>query len=126
MRFSGPHTRREVQDRAIVPMINVVFLLLIFFLMSATLAPPDPFGITPPVSEGAERDPLPLTLHISSEGALSYSGAQGAAIWSLLEDHEGPLHLRVDAAFPAADLAAVIPRIGDAGISEIRLVTVRP
>ena len=41
---SRPHTPRE----SVVPMINVVFLLLIFFLMTAQITAPTPVEVTPP------------------------------------------------------------------------------
>lgn len=126
MTFERPPQRNPAQDRAIVPMINVVFLLLIFFLMSATLAPPDPFDITPPTSDGAETDRQPLTLHVSASGDFAYSGHEGEAIWPALATHEGALPLRVDTAFSAAELAALLPRLAEAGLTDIHLLTVRP
>ncbi|NHX27772.1 biopolymer transporter ExbD, partial [Escherichia coli] len=41
------HPRRD-RGENIVPMINVVFLLLIFFLMTAQIGPPAPIDVTPP------------------------------------------------------------------------------
>ena len=51
MQFPDPPRRKPPES--IVPMINVVFLLLIFFLMTAQIAPPDPFEINPPDSAQA-------------------------------------------------------------------------
>ena len=53
MNFAPPRNPRMAQDRAIVPMINVVFLLLVFFLMTASLTPPPPREITAPVAPHA-------------------------------------------------------------------------
>lgn len=117
---------RSSQDRAIVPMINVVFLLLIFFLMSATLSPPEPFPITPPTAEGAQADPAPGTLYISATGDLAFDGALDEAVWPLIGAHSGPLPIRADAGLPATDLAALLPRLTEAGITDIRLLTVQP
>jgi biopolymer transport protein ExbD len=125
MRLPAPKPRAS-QDRAIVPMINVVFLLLIFFLMSATLAPPEPFEVTPPTADGPQTDPQPGTLYISSEGALAFNEARDSAIWSRLADHDGPLPIRADAAWPATDLASLLPRLAEVGITDIQLLTVSP
>jgi biopolymer transport protein ExbD len=125
MKLPAPKQRAS-QDRAIVPMINVVFLLLIFFLLSATLAPPDPFDVTPPSADGPQTDPQPGTLYISSAGEMAFDGLQGTAIWPALGAHTGPLPIRADAAWPAADLAALLPRLAEVGITDLRLVTVRP
>ena len=46
----GPPPRRATAE-PVVAMINVVFLLLCFFMMTATLVRPSPFEVAPPVSE---------------------------------------------------------------------------
>ncbi len=125
MRFSAPKTRAP-QDRAIVPMINVVFLLLIFFLMSATLAPPDPFEVMPPTADGSRTDPLPGTLYISAAGDFAFNTARNEAVWPLLATLSDPLPIRADAAWPATDLAALLPRLAAVGITDILLLTVSP
>lgn len=125
MRLPAPKPRAS-QDRAIVPMINVVFLLLIFFLMSATLAPPDPFEVTPPTADGPQTDSQPGTLYISASGELAFNEARDAAIWPLLATYTDPLPIRADAAWPAAELAALLPRLAEVGITDIRLLTVSP
>lgn len=125
MRFARPKPRAS-QDRAIVPMINVVFLLLIFFLMSATLAPPEPFEITPPRAEGPQTDTQPDTLYVSAEGVFAFNAVQGDAVFAALASHDGVLSIRADAAWPATDLAALLPRLADVGITDIRLLTVVP
>ena len=53
MRFAPPGARPRRPRESAVPMINIVFLLLIFFLMTATIAPPAPFAVTPPAAERA-------------------------------------------------------------------------
>ncbi|MBL4543543.1 MAG: biopolymer transporter ExbD, partial [Rhodobacteraceae bacterium] len=61
MRLAAPRPTRPREP--VVPMINVVFLLLIFFLMAAVIAPPEPFGVTlpraaaddPPATGGARQ-----------------------------------------------------------------------
>ena len=47
MDFAPRRPARPAREN-IVPMINVVFLLLVFFVMTAQIAPPDPFDIAPP------------------------------------------------------------------------------
>ncbi len=43
-----PEPPRRPRAESILPMINVVFLLLIFFLMTSRLAQPDPVEVAPP------------------------------------------------------------------------------
>src|SRR5690606_8364618 len=77
MNFEPPP--RPPQAESVVPMINVVFLLLIFFLMSAQLTPPDPFGVEPPVSAEGEPSAPPLILPVSAAGVVAFGEAEGEA-----------------------------------------------
>lgn len=126
--FGAPQKPRGGQDRAIVPMINVVFLLLIFFLMTASLTPPPPLDISAPVAEAAPTDPLPGTLYIGGDGTLSFNGLTGDAALTALGAAlpDGPLPIMADAAYPAVDLARLLPRFATLGVSDIRLMTVLP
>ncbi|UOA27768.1 biopolymer transporter ExbD [Pseudosulfitobacter sp. DSM 107133] len=113
--------RRAAEN--IVPMINVVFLLLIFFLMSAQIAPPDPIDVTVPdsTSEAAPLDPN--ALYVGADGTLAYGGATGDAALAALSDHQGVLPLRADAALPATKLAALLPKLAAAGVDGVELIT---
>lgn len=128
MIFDTPHRPRAGQDRAIVPMINVVFLLLIFFLMTASLTPPPPLDIRAPTADLPRSDPQHGTLYVAADGTLAFNGATGdsalAALAAMLPD--GPLPVMADAAYPAANLARLVPRLAALGVSDIRLIAVQP
>ena len=54
-----------------VPLINIVFLLLIFFMLSTTLVAPDKIPIEAPESESSdEQKDAGLTITISDKGKL--------------------------------------------------------
>lgn len=128
MIFDTPARPRGGQDRAIVPMINVVFLLLIFFLMTASLTPPPPQGITAPTAEAPQTDPQPGTLYITADGTLTFDGTTGEGAIAMIEAAapEGGLPILADAAYPAAELAQLLPRLARAGVRDIHLITVQP
>nr|WP_275403030.1 biopolymer transporter ExbD [Roseibacterium persicicum] len=108
-------------------MINVVFLLLIFFLMTASLTPPPPLDIAPPVAEAPLAEPAPGTLYIAADGTLAYGDQTGdGALAALAGAPPDPLPVMADAAYPAAELARLLPRLAAAGVEAIRLVTVQP
>ncbi|RYG90752.1 biopolymer transporter ExbD [Loktanella sp. IMCC34160] len=120
---------RPARPRAesIVPMINVVFLLQIFFLMTAQIAPPDPVDVTPPEASAEAAVRQPGILFIGPDGTPYFNGAIGDAALAALEGRDdAPLPIRADAALPAADLAALLPRLAAAGVSQIDLLTVQP
>jgi biopolymer transport protein ExbD len=146
MDFAPPPRRRAAEN--LLPMINVVFLLLVFFLITAKLAPPDPLPVTLPAAaagqdaEGAAEPALYLGADgglatLTPAGALSHASdaeamaalAQGrAALCARLDCALEPpvLILRADAAAPAARLAELLPGLAAAGFAAVDLVTVRP
>ncbi|MBR9765633.1 MAG: biopolymer transporter ExbD [Rhodobacteraceae bacterium] len=126
MNFLPPARRPRAES--IVPMINVVFLLLIFFLMTSRLAPPEPFAVEPPTaSEGAEAVETPV-LFLSPEGEAGFREARGeAAIAAFVAEvqaqgsEEAP-QLRADAAVEAAVVARTLKALTGAGLSKVALV----
>ena len=118
-RFAPP--RRRMRAENVVPMINVVFLLLIFFLISAQIAPAPPFDLRQAEAEDGARQTLHnQTLWIDASGALAYQNARGEAVWALLQE---PLQIQADADVPARDVARVLTRLGQVGIADVTLIT---
>ncbi len=124
MQFSAP--RRRTRSENIVPMINVVFLLLIFFLMTARIAPPDPIEITPPAADaGDAAGTRAAVLMVGADGELAFAGVRGEAVFDALAglDRTAPLLIRADADLPARDLAALLPRLAGMGFADLSLAT---
>ena len=127
MQFSQPRPQPRPREN-IVPMINVVFLLLIFFLMTAQIAPPEPFETTPPPSSSEMPADGPATLYIAADGTLAFLQALGAdAVFAALAlaPHDGPLLIRADAGLSADQLAGLLARLAAVGIAQVALVTTR-
>ena len=117
-----PPPRRRHRADADVPTINLVFLLLVFFLLTATLAPPDPLGVEPPGGAGAPAAPSGV-LSVGADGTLVFADARGeAALAALAARGPGPLTLRADARLPGAALATLLPRLHAAGATRVDLV----
>ena len=79
-----PEAPRRPARESIIPMINVVFLLLIFFLMTAEIAPPQPFAVTPPRASTAAPAARGVTLYISAGGQVGFRDRTGPAALALL------------------------------------------
>lgn len=127
----GPDGRRP-RGEAIIPMINIVFLLLIFFLITATLTPPEVSDIAPPVSASGEEREVTQPLLVDADGAIRWGRAEGdaafagiAAAWAgAAERGESPtLVIRADANAPGAAIAAILTRLAEAGVTSSALVT---
>jgi len=134
MDFSDPPRVRPQEN--LLPMINVVFLLLIFFLISARMTPPEPFDIIPPASVAEAEARGDFTLFLAADARIGFRDTVGqaalSALAAALSDHcatvectTAPprLTLRADAALPAARLAQVLPQLAGLGFAQIELVT---
>ncbi|MEM7269944.1 MAG: biopolymer transporter ExbD [Pseudomonadota bacterium] len=123
MDFSEPRATRPSEP--FVPMINVVFLLLIFFLMTAQIAPPEPFDLSPPKTE-AGGDPVGQTvLFLSPDGEFGFMEQRGgeAIDAAMAVAAEGSLKLRVDGGMEARVLAARLKQLTEAGALSVELLT---
>lgn len=68
------NTNASASDENLIPLINIVFLILIFFLAAATLRPFTARQISPASSTSAEKaGPLTYTLMIEKSGRLLYA-----------------------------------------------------
>lgn len=120
----APLPRRRPKE-AIVPMINVVFLLLIFFLISAQITPPAPFEVTLPDATGGTAAVPADTLHIDADGQLAFNASRGEAVYDALAARATPdaaLLIRADAALDAAILARLLPELAARGVSAVELL----
>lgn len=120
-----PPPRREPGE-SIVPMINVVFLLLIFFLMTAQIAPPEPFELALPEAEAPGDAAADLALYIGPDGALFHDGAQGDAALTAAAMAEGPLPIRADGGLEAAALARILSQLASRGASRVEITVAAP
>lgn len=116
--------RRTARASDVVPMINIAFLLLIFFLVMARMVPPDPFDVTAPQADGSAVEAREA-LFVSSQGRLAFNDLTGEAAFQAAVRHE-TLHLRADAGLGAELFAELTARLADAGVRSINLSTVSP
>lgn len=125
MNFSRPPKRPSAEP--ILPMINVVFLLLIFFLLASQIVPRAPFPLTPPhIPVGVTPDPN-QTLFMASDGQLflAQSGGQDPLLW--LAFHQGTIQsltLRADGQAAGKDVAALLTKLSAIGIPKVSIVGV--
>lgn len=128
--LATPKPRRQAEP--VVAMINVVFLLLIFFLMSAEIAPPDPFDVTlPEAPEGTQLE-TGAALFLSAAGEIAFGPLRGdiavsaaVAAWQEAEAQglAQPLTLRADASADGASLAGLLAELAGKAPVDVVLVT---
>lgn len=130
MQIARPRVRKD--EERILPLVNVVFLLLIFFMIAGELAARDDIEITPPVSSSetpaGSRELLvqmPADGPIVLDGEVTEVGSLAGLLRQRREEVDGPLSLflKADAALPADQLVAVLEEVRSAGLSSVRLLT---
>lgn len=126
---SGGFRRRRTETT--LALINIVFLMLVFFLVAGRIAPSTPAGIEL-VKLGAAGPVAPAdTLAITADGRLIWRGAEAEAAAYLAgqppdPDGAAPIaRLMPDRDLPAERLVAVAAALRAAGAGEIRLVAER-
>lgn len=121
---------RRSAPETIVALIDVVFFLLVFFMLIGRMDATAPFDVLPPEAEsGSDMPAGGATLSVSAEGALAFEGrevtanAWGEAIAGRLAE-DPDLRLRINA-HRAAELRHVLPLVGEAearGVRDVVLV----
>jgi len=125
-----PDRRPDQSEERILPLINVVFLLLIFFMLAGSLSVTEPFEVQPPDSrsEGA-HDPDGLTILMSTDGRLALDGETLAAAelferieTRLAEQPQTPVTLKADGEALANRLVRFTQELYEAGVEKLELL----
>ncbi|MBO9476697.1 biopolymer transporter ExbD [Shimia sp. R11_0] len=125
MQIDKPHKRPK--GESIVPMINVVFLLLIFFLMTSRLVEPAPFKVTPPTAASEKKPEAEPVMFLDKDGTLSFEGAEAEAAIANVKAISGTsavIRLRADQRVPSSLAAKVLSDLAVAGLSNVELIVV--
>ncbi|WP_107498274.1 biopolymer transporter ExbD [Thalassobius sp. I31.1] len=132
MRRKGGQKRKATEPT--IALINVVFLMLIFFLIAGTVSPPLDEELKLVNVEGLEGRPPPDTLILHADGHLSLRGEvvlpediDMSDLPDTDEDEDGQIALRLipDRDVPAMTLLEVTDQLRLAGATQIWLVTER-
>lgn len=150
MNLESPDSGRRPPLEPVLPLINVVFLLLIFFMVAGQLAPRPQGDVEAPDSASADtKENLEqLMLVLDKEGRLLHQGEPVASgrVVDLIRKHrqaatlaadaapasgdqpadsatQEPVRLMADADTPLSTLRDSLETLRDAGVEEVRLVT---
>jgi biopolymer transport protein ExbD len=124
-RFAKGKPQREPT----IALINIVFLMLVFFMVAGTLAQPLDPDLKLVETRALEGVAPPDALVVYPDGRISYQGKDqaGAAsfIASLSDEDRAVVRLVPDRALPAATLVALTRDLRAAGAQRVMLVTQR-
>ena len=130
MRLSS-RTRRRILI-SLTPMIDVVFIMLIFYMVAGRPTLPDPFEIDPPLSasEGL-LDPQELLVVVGADGRLALDGTvmpddslKSSVVERLSVNESLEVRLKADAQVQATRVITVMELLRDAGVEQLKLLTV--
>ncbi|TVR82912.1 MAG: biopolymer transporter ExbD [Rhodospirillales bacterium] len=118
-------------DDRILPLINVVFLLLIFFMLAGRLAAPDPFDVVPPHSVSRDQaSPQDVMILIGADGRLALDGVvmapselQAAVADRMATHGAARARLKADGRAEAVAVVAAMALLRDAGVEHLVLLT---
>ena len=127
---SGGRRGPRNDEERILPLINIVFLLLIVFMLAGQLNASDPFRIEPPfsISEGQAKE-RGMTILMDASGRLALDGAviEAAALKEEVAARVaggsiGEVRLKADGEVDAAKVVALLELLRDAGVETLQLL----
>lgn len=136
MKLVRPNQRVQRDDH-LIPLINVIFLMLIFFMAVGRMTPAEPIEVEPPVStQDLEAETRDKVLVIGADGRMAIgteivsretlrarlSAWQGTAVGS---GTQAPLELtlKADASITSGLLRETLDLLEAEGIERVRLLT---
>ncbi|MEM7027336.1 MAG: biopolymer transporter ExbD [Pseudomonadota bacterium] len=120
-------------EENVLPLINIVFLLLIFFLVAGAITIPELFYVEPPISD-SETSVLPTetTVLINEDGQISFQNElielnelHALATKIINEDSLQTFKLKVDAYVGSGKAIEAMEILRNAGVRKTLLITTK-
>jgi biopolymer transport protein ExbD len=132
MRFDFEKQEEEADN--ILPLINVVFLLLIFFIMTGALQAVDYFNVNPPNSSSETQTSLnDSVILISGDGRLALDNKEigetdlQLSVSDKLSANKGVIfRIKADGRVDTARVVEVMEMIEAVGVRRVQLLTLAP
>ena len=136
MKFNSPSSDEEAAIN-LTPLIDVVFLLLIFFMVSTTFDTTSQLKIKlPEASENKTTSPVkPLYLMIDAKGRFFINSRELSsqkseallfALQSVVKGSNLPIVIQSDASSPVQSLVTAMDVVARLGLSKVSIATTRP
>jgi biopolymer transport protein ExbD len=129
MGFEGRSQIRE--QLSIAPLIDIVFLLLVFFMLTSTFLQPEAIDLTLPSTEtSTPTDEHPIRIALARDGEVSLNGeivdfsALRPRLTALLEGKpDTPVGLSADAAASVQQMLDVMDEVRAAGGRNLAVIS---
>jgi biopolymer transport protein ExbD len=121
--------KAKPQREPTIALINIVFLMLVFFMVAGTLAQPLDPSLTLVETRELEGQAPPNALVVYHDGRIAFEGIDqtdaATFVASLSEEDRETVRLVPDRALPAAALVNLTRELRTAGAQRVMLVTER-
>lgn len=125
---------KNSMDDNMIPLINIVFLMLIFFMVAGQISQSEPVKVKLPSSVSEKHKPeTPAVIVISQDGKIAFEKAiiRPAELTALIKNRfeqakdkdEFTLLVKVDGALPVDKLRAILSQIKQSGVKRVSLAT---
>lgn len=129
MKLATPYRRREGEHLG--PLVDVVFLLLLFFLLVGHISAPDPLAVEPPHSTAArpmDQGKILILLTANGRTALNDEEVEYHALGALLKIRLATtpnprVDVKADAGVATGEIIKLMHVLRDAGVQAVRLLT---
>ncbi|AKE52066.1 ExbD/TolR family protein [Kangiella geojedonensis] len=129
--------KKEDVQINLTPLIDVVFLLLIFFMVSTSFKKETKVSLTLPEANGealeSPSDSIEVTVSKTGEVFVNGNGLVNRDVGTIKEalkqsstDHQTPVIISADAAAPYQAVITVMDAAGQAGFNNLTLPTQKP
>lgn len=126
-----PEPERKEPEENVVPLINIVFLLLIFFMVAGTLTATDPFEVDAPQAEsGEERFDEPLQILLGTDDRYALDGEEMdreallGEVKAVMSEQPGrQVEVKTDARLATSRFLDFTEALRDVGVERVLLVT---
>ncbi len=129
-----PIQKQEEEADTILPLINVVFLLLIFFIMTGAMHAVDYFNVNPPSSSSEIQGSLDDTvILVGSDGRIAIDNKevdeadlQLSILDKLAANAGAAVRIKADGRADAARVVEIMELIEAVGVGRVMLLTLEP
>lgn len=129
MHIPDQPAKRELEN--LLPLVNVVFLLLIFFMVAGAFSSPELFTIKPTIAENellADQQVLTIVVNQQGELAINQDRVTEESLPAIVNEYlennpNNKVQLKSDANSEALRIVELLERLGTSNLDAIHIMT---
>ncbi|MDW3094755.1 MAG: biopolymer transporter ExbD [Gammaproteobacteria bacterium] len=129
MKIQEQPEKKELEN--LLPLVNVVFLLLIFFMVAGAFSSPELFSINPTIAKNntqANREVLTILVNQYGELAINQEEVSLKSLNKIINNHliDNPkqkIQLKPDAETEAIRVVDILETLGETNLEAVHIMT---